>query len=272
MRRRLGVIGAPIAHSLSPIMQRAALDALGHHDVSYEAIEVDASALEARLFELGREGFVGLNVTLPHKTRVMSFLDSVDDTARTIGAVNTLVRDGEGWIGTNTDALGLRRALEEAAVHLENRRVIVLGAGGAARASVVALDAAQEVIVVARRVEAALDVARLHRRGRATTFGDEAAFTDVDLVIQATSATLGAHAETFAHSIPLGRLCRDAVVVDLVYRPRETALLSRARADGLSVIDGTSMLVHQGAASLERWIGERPPIEIMRDAVLSALR
>jgi shikimate dehydrogenase len=270
-RVRLGVIGSPIAHSLSPIMHRAALDALGLGEVTYDAIDVPEHSLAAELARLGREGFAGLNVTLPHKTRVMAHLARIDEVASEIGAVNTLVREGEAWVGTNTDALGLARSLDDEGVVFTGARVGVLGAGGAARAAVVALRSARELIVIARRPAAATDTARLHPHARVTSLDDPAALDGVDLVIQASSAPLGPDAVAFADRIALDRLPRHAVIVDLVYRPRETVVLARARARGLRTVDGTGMLVHQGAASLERWLGVRAPIAVMRDAVERAL-
>jgi shikimate dehydrogenase len=151
-------------------------------------------------------------------------------------------------------------------------RAVVLGAGGAARASVMALADAAEVVVLARRREAAEDVARLHARGRAGSLAEaDRAFAEAELVVQASSATLGPSADAFAASLPMARLPSGAVVIDLVYRPSETAVLARARVCGLRTIDGVGMLVHQGAASLERWLGVRPSVDVMRAAVLAAL-
>lgn len=271
-RVRLAVIGHPIAHSLSPTMHRAALDALGRTDVTYEAIDVLPEALRATIARLADEGFVGLNVTLPHKTAVLPHLASVDTAARAIGAVNTLVREAHGWSGTNTDALGLARSLAESGVRVTGAKAVVLGAGGAARASVVALAQAAEVVVVARRIDAAIDVAALHPQGRACTFDEVAtAFEGAGLVVQASSATLGPDADAFTRALPLDRLPREATVLDLVYRPRQTSLLRAAEGAGLRTVDGLGMLVHQGAASLERWIGVAPPIAAMRAALERAL-
>jgi shikimate dehydrogenase len=269
MPTRLGVIGSPIAHSLSPIMHRAALDALGRRDVTYDAIEIAPHALEGELERLARDGYVGLNVTVPHKTSVLAHLARIDDVAREIGAVNTLLRDGERWIGTNTDAVGFARSLDDAGVR--PRRVVVLGAGGAARAVVVALRDAHEIVIAARNVEAARDLACLHPNARAESIDDPVAYDGADLLVQATSAMLGAHASRFTDAIPIERLAPHATVVDLVYRPRETLLLARARASGLVTVDGVGMLVHQGAASLERWLGVHASIATMRAAVIGAL-
>jgi len=269
---RLGVLGHPIAHSLSPIMHRAALDALGRTDVTYEAIDVRPDGLAEKIARLAAEGFIGLNVTLPHKTTVLAYLASVDDPARALGAVNTLTLTSAGWHGTNTDVVGLTRSLADEGVGIDGVHAIVLGAGGAARASVLALAGAREIVIVARRVEAAREVALLHPRARGITFDScAAAFEGADLVVQASSATLGQGARAFVDMLPLDRLPRSAVVADLVYRPRETLLLERARREGLRTVDGVGMLVHQGAASLQRWIGQAPSTRIMRAAVIAAL-
>jgi shikimate dehydrogenase len=251
-------------------MHRAALDALGLRDTTYEAIDVPPEALAATLARLADEGFVGLNVTLPHKTAVIAHLASIDDVARAIGAVNTLVRVGGAWAGTNTDALGLARSLAESGVRVAGARAVVLGAGGAARASVMALADASRIVVAARRLDAAREVASLRPTAVATTL-DALALDGVDLVVQASSATLGEHAASFAAALPLDALPAHATVVDLVYRPRETAVLARARARGLACVDGIGMLVHQGAASLARFVGIEPPTLVMRRAVESAL-
>lgn len=271
-RVRLGVLGHPIAHSLSPVMHRAALDGLGRADVTYEAIDVRPDVLGETLARLGAEGYVGLNVTLPHKTAVIAHLGSIDAHARAIGAVNTLAWEQGTWIGTNTDVVGLSRSLAESHVSVIGARAIVLGTGGAARATVMALAEAREVVVIGRRIAAAEGVARLHPRASAGAFDELArVLGGAQLLVQATSATLGADADAFARAIPLAMLAREAVVVDLVYRPRETALLARARASGLRTVDGVGMLVHQGAASLTRWLAVEPSVDAMRDAVVRAL-
>ncbi|MFO0683169.1 MAG: shikimate dehydrogenase [Sandaracinus sp.] len=272
MSVRLAVVGHPIAHSLSPVMHRAALAALGRHDVTYDAIEVAPAALASELSRLFAEGYRGSNVTLPHKLAVLAHCVEVDDVARAIGAANTLSLSPRGWVATNTDAPGLARSLEESGVEVGGARAVVLGTGGAARAAALALSGADELVVVGRRVEVAREVATLHRRGRAASWlglGD--ALAQAALLVQATSATLGTGAEAFASSIPLDRMPASSTVVDLVYRPRVTALLARAEARGLRTVDGVGMLVHQGALALERWLGVRAPTDVMREAVLAAL-
>jgi shikimate dehydrogenase len=272
---RLGVIGHPIGHSLSPIMHGAALAALGRADVRYEAIDVPPSELAAFV---ARRELSGFNVTLPHKRAVLPLLADVDETARAIGAVNTVYRDGERLVGTNTDAAGLVDSLEEEGVALAGARVLVLGAGGAARAAVVGLaDAGVSAIsVAARREEAAVSLVRELARSsvRLTAHGVDglrALAPHIDLFVQATSAPLGAEAEVFARALPLDALAPTAVVLDLVYRPRKTAVLRFAEAHGLRTIDGTGMLVHQGARALSRWLGVSAPVDVMKRALDAAL-
>ncbi len=272
---RLGVVGHPIAHSLSPAMVAAALAALGRTDVTYDAFDVPPEGL-ARFFS--RDGFAGVNVTLPHKQSVIPLLDEIDDVARAIGAVNTVVRDRGRLLGTNTDAAGLVRALEEEGVVVRGAGVLVLGAGGAARAAVVGLGGvgARSIAVVARR-EGEAEALATDLAGSApvlTAHGLDALARlapEIDLLVQATSATLGAGAESFALGIPFEAFEKTTTVMDLVYRPRITAVLRRAEEHGLRTVDGTGMLVHQGAAALSRWLGVAAPIDVMRSALLEAL-
>jgi shikimate dehydrogenase len=261
MTRLLGVIGHPIAHTLSPRMHRAAIEALGA-DAAYLAIDVPPDSLAGAMRDLRALDALGLNVTVPHKTAIVPLLDEIDAEAKAIGAVNTIVRDGVRWVGTNTDARGLSRALEEAGVRAS--RAVVIGAGGAARAAFHALRTGGATVeVIARRPEA---------WPGAKALGDAAAlrrvFAASDLVVQATTATMSpADGEALARLLPLEALPGTAAVIDLVYRPKETALLAAARARGLEAIDGLGMLVHQGALSLELWLGRRVPVDAMRRAL-----
>ena len=283
--RLLAVRGHPVGHSLSPAMHGAALAALGLSDrVSYVARDVAPDALAAAVEELRDGRLLGASVTLPHKRAVMALCDRVEPDAALIGAVNTLVREPDGTIvGVNTDAPGLGRALADAGVLAEAHHALVVGAGGAARAAVVTLaHAGVERIHVAarRRLEADALVASL-----ASTLGPvglaaidlapeaiRAAGQSLTLVIQATSATLDEGAGTaLARLVPFGALAPGATVCDLVYRPRRTAVLRAAETAGLRTVDGTGMLVHQGALALERWLGVSAPIGVMRAAVERAL-
>lgn len=275
MTRLLAVLGHPIAHSLSPRMHTAALEELGE-DARYVALDVLPEALAESVRELRAQDALGFNVTLPHKETIASWLDALDEDARAIGAVNTVYRDGDRWVGTNTDARGLTRSLEEEGVPLVGARVVIVGAGGAARAAAFAMSraGAAEITIAARRAVQAEGIASELREGSsaAISLSSLRSLEACDLLIQASSATLdAARGRELARSLPIASLPRDAHVIDLVYRPRRTAVLDAAEARGLHTIEGVGMLVHQGALALERWLGRPAPIAVMRDAVERAL-
>jgi shikimate dehydrogenase len=272
-----GIVGYPVSHSRSPAMQEAAFRALGL-DARYVPFPVAPGDLRAAIAGLRALGIAGANVTVPHKEAVIACLDEVEPAARAMGAVNTLVRDGARWIGTNTDAAGLARSLDEAGAPVGDR-LIVLGAGGAARAAVVGLGPrAKEIAIAARRPEQAESLVQAlaplvpHARLSAIAMhASTEAFAEADTVVQATSATLGEGADAFVAQLPLDALPSRATVVDLVYVPRRTALLRAADARGLRTVEGVGMLVHQGALAFERWTGRAAPIEVMREALLATL-
>lgn len=271
MTRVYGVLGWPVAHSRSPAMLNAAFAAAGV-DASYVRFPVAPDALADAVRGLRALGIAGANVTVPHKTSVLPLLDSVDDAARAIGAVNTVVRGEDGRLhGLNTDADGLVRALVEAGARLEGARALVLGAGGAARAAIYGLaGAGAEVTVAARRQEAAR--ALWHDAlSLSDDTGLRTALTRADVVVHATSATLlgddDRATRLFLAQLPLEALRPGTLITDLVYTPRDTALLRAARAHGARTLDGTAMLLHQGALAFERWTGLPAPLEAMRAAL-----
>jgi shikimate dehydrogenase len=273
-----GILGWPVTHSLSPAMHGAAFAALGI-DAAYVAFPVSPARLPEALRGLAALGIAGVNVTLPHKETVLPLLDAVEPDARTIGAVNTIVRDGDRLIGTNTDAPGLVASLVESSVTLAGIDVVIVGAGGAARAAVVGLAraGAARIVVAARRFEQALAlVADAHGTGLGAAIEAHALDRTLEgpasharLLVQATSATLAGKPEAtaFARSLPLGALPRDAVVTELVYRPRVTAVMREADRLGLRTVDGLGMLLHQGAIAFERWTERPAPLDAMRRAL-----
>lgn len=275
--RWVALLGWPVAHSRSPAIHTAALEALSI-DAAYLAHAVPPSALELAVQGLRGLGAIGANVTLPHKERVKPFLDHVEPIAEAIGAVNTIVREGERLIGTNTDAEGLVRSLREAGLRLDGGSALVVGAGGAARASVLALASlgVARIDVAARQIWSAEQLANdLGRHVSATLapidLGDpkpmRRAAENARVMIQATSATLKeADAGAFAARLPIASLPPEAAVVDLVYTPRRTAVLAAAEARELKAVDGLGMLIWQAAIAFERWFGVAPPIDVMRRA------
>lgn len=281
MTARYCVIGDPVEHSLSPAMHNAAFNALGI-DAHYEKRLVKSSQLADAVAEIRALGIAGFNVTVPHKETIMAFLDHVESAARAIGAVNTVVGDGDRLIGCNTDAEGLAASLLEANVTLKAAHVVILGAGGAARAAVVGLGraGASTIAIAARRLDRAEALAReLRDAAGVPAIGIDmqerlrASLSTATLLVQATSATLNGNldARAFADSIPLDVMPRHATVIDLVYRPRSTSLLQRADTMGLHTVDGLGMLLHQGAVAFSRWTGRPAPIDVMRNALVAAL-
>lgn len=273
---RLGIFGWPVAHSKSPQMHESAASALGI-ELRYERFEVAPDDLADAVERKHEAGIDGYNLTVPHKEAIMALIDEVAPAARAIGAVNTVVRVDGRYIGHNTDAPGLVRSLEEAGVQVGDARVVVAGAGGAARAAVVGLAnaGASEITVLSRRpeqgealvrslgahVECALDAAPLSEA--------RWSFETATLLVQATSATIESNpgAFAFAAALPIDALPAEAAVVDMVYRPLKTSVLARAEERGLSIVDGLGMLLHQGAIAFEMWTGFEPPLDVMRSAL-----
>jgi shikimate dehydrogenase len=265
--KQAALIGNPVEHSLSPHMQNAALRALGI-DATYELWHTEMDDLPARVARLREPQMLGGNVTVPHKQAVMSLVDELTDTARRIGAVNTVIPDEGGLLGDNTDAFGFRRSLEERFGPIPVTTVVVLGAGGASRAVVVALqEMGARSIILANRTPARAD-ALAAEIGAATVPWDDApgaVFPEADLLVNATS--LGWHDELPVAADALTRLRPSAIVMDLTYR--ETAFLRAAEQSGHRTIDGLGMLVHQGARALTLWTGREAPVDVMRDAVVA---
>ena len=273
---RLGIFGWPVAHSKSPQMHESAARALGI-DLQYERFEVPPEELAEAVRSKHEARIDGYNLTLPHKEAILKLIDEVDPAAHAIGAVNTVVRKKSRYLGHNTDAPGLVRSLEEAGVDVANSRVLVLGAGGAARAAVVGLAnaGADRITVLSRRPEqgGALTESLAAHVGctlQAARLGAaEAHFEAATLLVQATSATLESNprAAEFAASLPMGALPLEAAVVDMVYKPLKTPVLARAEELGLKVVDGLGMLLHQGAIAFKMWTGFEPPLDVMRSAL-----
>jgi shikimate dehydrogenase len=273
---RLGIFGWPVAHSKSPHMHESAARALGIA-LRYERFEVPPDDLAEAVQREHDATIDGYNLTVPHKVAIMELIDEVAPEARAIGAVNTVARLEGRYVGHNTDAPGLVRSLQEAGVQICNARVVVLGAGGAARAAVVGLSSAgaDEIAVLSRRPEQS--EALTQSLGVEVSCDLEAAplseaswyFETATLLVQATSATLESNpsALQFAASLPIDALPANAVVVDMVYDPLKTSVLARAEERGLAIVDGLGMLLHQGAIAFEMWTGFEPPLDVMRSAL-----
>jgi shikimate dehydrogenase len=270
---RLAVLGHPVAHSRSPAMQNAALDALGLSDWSYEAIDVEPAEFERRTRELPEEDFAGVNVTIPHKEAALALAESSTEAAEEIGAANTLSFGEDGIRAHNTDATGLLTALP---VPVEGRSALVLGAGGSARAAVWALAGEGATVAVWNRTPERADelVRDLAGAGRDTAAEGRLAPASTeqirsngfDLIVNCTA--VGMRDEDPFAELPLEpeRFDAEIVLVDLVYAGEESRLVRAARERSATTIDGLEILVQQGAESLRIWTGREPPLEVMRAA------
>ena len=272
--KRLAVLGHPVSHSRSPAMQNAALEALGlAGGWSYEALDLEPAEFADRTRELPGQGFVGANVTIPHKRAALELADEASEAAQRIGAANTLSFQGETVRADNTDASGLLAALPGP---VEGRAVLVLGAGGSARAAVWALAGQGASVSVWNRTperadELVRDLAEAgagtvsERRLRAVT-GEQVRANGYELIVNSTA--IGMRDEDPFEHLPLDpeRLAQGVTVVDLVYAGTESRLAGEARSRGASTVDGLEVLVRQGAESLRIWTGLEPPLDVMRAA------
>lgn len=267
----VGVLGWPLDHTLSPIIHSAAFHQLAL-DWVYLAWPVEPQDLGAAISGLRALGGLGANVTMPHKENVIAHLDELSGDARTVGAVNTIQRIGRRLIGHNTDVDGFRSFLQDdAGLDATGMNVLVLGAGGAARAVVRALDdlGVTDIAVAARDLGKGSRLVELaaRARGKAVSWEDAAAKIDgYVMVVNATPVGTGS-----GDPLPGAAWSSNHIVIDLVYDPPATALVERARAAGATAWGGIGMLVHQAAASFQIWTGQDPPLETMSAAALHAI-
>lgn len=272
--KRAFVLSDNASHSLSPVMHNAAFAALGL-EARYEALAVQESELPEVVARLREADVYGANVTMPHKVAVMPLLDELSPEAQIIGAVNTIVNEGGRLTGHNTDARGFIRALtEDGTYDPESRDVVMLGAGGSARAVGLALLRAGATLGIANRtqVKAATLAAGLERYGDVgviPTFEVPRAVARASLLVNTTSAGHETHGPD-ALPLPQGILPRE-MVVDIIYRPAVTPLLEAAEAESLKTQNGVPMLVYQGAEAFTLWTGQDAPVEVMRRALEEAL-
>lgn len=270
-----GVFGDPIGHSKSPLMLNRAFQAAGIH-AAYAAFHIRPGTLKDAVGGIRALQFRGVNVTIPYKVEVMDYLDEIDEGARAIGAVNTIVNDGGRLTGYNTDGIGYVRSLkEETGISLEGKKVLMLGAGGAARGIAYALarQGAGRIVIANRTEERAAELASA-MAGYADTKGIGMGelpnwIGDADIVINTTSAGMYPHTD----EVPMDpALLHDRLLVsDLIYNPRITRLLREAEAAGARIHGGLGMFIYQGAYAFEYWTGQPAPVEAMRDAVERAL-
>lgn len=279
---QLGILGDPVAHSLSPQMQNAALQSCGL-PMRYARFQIAPEELEAALRLLPELNFVGVNLTLPHKTAATPLVDQINETARRIGAVNTIVVEGRKLLGSNTDGVGFARAIRsQFSVDLRDLRVLLLGAGGGAGRAIAlqcALENCERLVLVNRTLakaqtlekELMISFARPRVAGpvarlQAIAWANQtirAQLENTDLLVNATSLGM-------KHSdpplLPSSLLAPHLMVYDTVYTSTRTALLTAAAEAGARGANGLSLLLHQGALSFETWFDRAAPLEAMRGA------
>jgi shikimate dehydrogenase len=281
MGLRLGILGYPLAHTLSPVLHQAALD---RHSlpIRYQAWPTPPEGLGEAVEMLRGDEYLGANVTIPHKERLVPMLDRVDRWAGAIGAVNTIVKEGQMLVGHNTDARGFLRSLrEKAGFEPRGKRVVLLGAGGAARAAAFALAwEGVESLTITNRTPARArfliaDLGDAVPRAAAVPM-DEAflreALNDADLVVNSTSVGMS-HGEAEGVALLSADLIPStALVYDMVYTPASTPLMLAAREAGARTLGGLWMLVYQGAAAFELWTGKKAPVKAMHEAAQAQLQ
>jgi shikimate dehydrogenase len=275
MTKRVVLIGHPVAHSLSGAMQQAAFDAKGV-DATYELWDRPPIQLPEAIAELRSDDFLGANVTIPHKERVVPLVDRLTEEAHATGAVNTITKEARRLVGHNTDVVGFRTALDRLVGKQKMPRfAIILGAGGGARAVVYGLitEGFQRVVVFNRHLHRAEGLVKhfgksaAHMELRAMPWHEsiiEAELAKTKLLINATSIGLA----TDESPVPGEILPPDLLVLDLIYN--RTRLLRDAEAAGSTVMDGELMLLHQGAAAFTLWTGQPAPLELMQEKLAEA--
>ena len=288
----VGLIGWPLGHSVSPAMQNAAFQALGL-DGRYEALPVPPEQVGDLVRSLHARGFRGVNVTIPHKQAVMPLMDELSEAAQRIGAVNTIVVEPDGRLrGDNTDWLGFLHPLDERGFDLAGKSVLLLGAGGAARAVVYALvqrniarlaiwnrnlDRAAELARHAATLDSSLTIDNSQLEPQVNIDNCELSIppgrfpvVNADLIVNTTPIGMWPHGDESPWPADLS-FPPSALVYDLVYRPERTLFLRQAEVAGCSVQGGLEMLIVQGAVAFELWTGRKPPLEMMRAAAREAL-
>jgi shikimate dehydrogenase len=273
-----GVIGDPIEHTLSPIMHNAAFEAL-KLDYVFLAFKVKSAEVENAIRGMRALGIHGLNVTMPHKNAVIKYLDEIDPAGKAIASANTILNKDGRLLGFNTDGIGALNALEQNGVEPKGKKVLLLGAGGAAKAIAYTLSQeADELVILNRTPKQATELADLLKQkfnkkikaGELSPSAVKDNLADSDVLINATSVGMKPNANQ-THVQPEW-LKPDLAVMDIVYDPLETKLAKDAKAAGAKVVSGVEMLIYQGAVSFEIWTACKAPVEVMRKAALAHLR
>jgi len=260
-----GVIGHPVAHSLGPLMHNHALQAAGINGVYLAFDVIDLAEAVSGIRSLGIRG---VSVTIPHKVAIMDHLDVIDDTAAKIGAINTVVHREGKLVGYNTDAEGAMSALSEK-TDIDDRDVLIVGAGGAARAIGFGVKGRGGRLHIVNRTEEKGKKLAAELRADWHPMDALGSF-DVDILINTTSVGMTPNPD--AIPVPTHMLRPGMCVMDIVYNPLKTRLLKEAEASGCDIVDGVSMFVNQGALQFKLWTGKKAPVDAMRRIIYDALQ
>lgn len=272
-----GLIGDPVEHTLSPFMHNAAFKYL-NLDYVYVPFHVKKWQLEAAIEGARSLEIKGLNVTIPHKIEVMKYLDVIDPTADLIGAVNTIKFDDEVR-GYNTDGLGDVRAIEEK-INVKDKKIVILGAGGASRAIAfqIILKNASEVVIANRTNKKATElknnlINKLNANVEAVGLGEELRkeLNDADVLINTTPVGMYLNVNQ-KPLVTFDMMHEDLLVNEVIYNPLETGILREARKAGAIVVTGDKMLMYQGIESFKIWTGIEPPVEVFEQALVKVLK
>jgi shikimate dehydrogenase len=293
-KTKFGVFGYPIQHSLSPIMQNAAFQERGMTAFEYQAYEIQPDELKNAILKAQKDGFLGINLTIPHKEKALDF-DFIrpDSFSKKVGAVNTLlISDHEKIEAFNTDAYGALSALEYEGIETKNKKILIIGAGGASRSISFLFGEQGNVLkIINRTAKKAESLAAeiIEKTGNKKAFGSgfQTVWDDIneaDIIVQTTELGMGKYENVSVFDLfdlPKNKtkeqciqscLRKETVVFDIVYNPRETKFLKDAHLNGCKTINGVMMLVFQGALAFEIWTQEKPNIDVMKKAVLSNLQ
>ena len=280
MTQRLGIIGYPIGHSISPIFQQAGLDHLGI-DATYEKWEVTPDGVGDFVAGLRAPGTLGINITVPHKQAVIPFLDEVDEWATAAGAVNTIVNHDGHLTGYNTDGLGFLRALlVETGYDPSRTRALILGAGGAARGILLALvrGGVDSLVIANRTLERAETLAQLSSDNgvgsEAISLSGDAlteAAASANLIVNCTTMGMSHGPDEHGSPISAAQIPATAIVNDVVYTPLLTPILKEAATAGATALGGLHMLVYQGVLSFQMWTGVDAPVDVMLAAATAEM-
>lgn len=276
--KKLVVIGDPIEHSLSPLMHNIALKELGlEKEFHYEKLRIKADELADFIESIRKGEIAGASITMPHKVNIIQYLDELTKEAELMGAVNTLYKKNGKVIGHNTDGFGCLNSLKENDVNVKGKKIVIMGAGGAARAIVftLALNDVHEIVILNRTVGKAEELTRkvkektgvISKAGSLEKIKEE--LRDAEILINCTSVGMKGEEGTLVTS---EMLYPSLVVMDVVYNPLKTRLIEEAEEAGCKTVNGAGMLVHQGAIGFEIWTGKKPPIKVMQKALLEHLR